>query len=69
MIKTSNKPLVTSRDVNVQFQFVCAKGQTPVFNMLSQHVDLFQPLQLDCFLVRSSLDLGKPEKLRFDNDS
>lgn len=65
MIKTSSKPLV-GRDVNVQFQFVCAKGQTQVFNLLTQHVNLFEPLQLDCFLVRSSHDLGKPEKLRYN---
>ena len=64
LIKTShNKPLIGD-DVIVQFQLVGSQGQTPVFNLLTQFVQLFEPSQLDCFLIASGLDLGIPEKLR-----
>ncbi len=63
LIKTSSKPLLGD-DVVVQFQFDCTNGKSQVFNLLTPFVQLFDQHQLDCFLVSSSHDLGRPEKLR-----
>ena len=63
MVKTSDRAHLA--DMNVQFQFVCSKGQSTIFNIISPYVVLFDVQQLDCFLINSSIDLGKPEKLRY----
>jgi hypothetical protein len=63
MIKTSDRSIAIN-DLNVQFQFVGSKGQSTIFNLISPYVTLFETFQLDSFLVNSSIDLGKPEKLR-----
>ena len=62
--KTGDKPLPAS-DINVQFQFVGTKAQSIIFNLISPYTSLFEPNQLDAFLITSSTDLGKPEKLRY----
>jgi hypothetical protein len=65
LVKTSNNRPLSGDDNLVQFQLVGQQGQqTPVFNLLTPYVQLFDQNQLDCFLVASSHDLGKPEKLR-----
>ena len=64
MIKTASKALLSTEDTNVQFQFVGAKGQSQVFNLLTPYVTIFGKNQLDAFLIMSSVDLGRPEKLR-----
>ncbi len=64
LIKTADKPLVMTKDSNVQIQLVGAKGSTQVFSLLSPYVNLFETNQMDAFLIMSSTDLGKPEKLR-----
>ncbi len=64
LIKTGDKPLPAS-DINVQFQFVGTKAQSIIFNLISPYTSLFEPNQLDAFLITSSTDLGKPEKLRY----
>ena len=35
--------------------------------MMTPYIKLFEKNQLDCFFLMSSVDLGKPEKLRFYN--
>jgi hypothetical protein len=64
LVKTSNNKPLVGEDAIVQFQFVGSQGQTPVFNLLTPYVQLFDQNQLDCFLITSNQDLGKPEKLR-----
>ena len=63
IIKTSDRSIPIG-DLSVQFQFVCSKGQSIILNLVSPYVTLFETFQLDSFLVNSSIDLGKPEKLR-----
>jgi hypothetical protein len=65
IIKTANKPLISNEDTNVQFQFVGSKGQSQVFNLLTPYIKLFEKNQMDAFLIMCSVDLGKPEKLRY----
>jgi hypothetical protein len=63
LIKTGERPL-PANDINVQFQFVGNKSQSVIFNLISPYTNLFETNQLDAFLITSSMDLGKPEKLR-----
>ena len=63
LVKTA-KALIGGDDLNVQFQFVGSSGQSQVFNLLTPYVNLFDKNQLDAFLIQSSVDFGKPEKLR-----
>lgn len=63
LVKT-NRALIGGDDLNVQFQFVGSSGQSQVFNLLTPYVNLFDKNQLDAFLIQSSVDFGKPEKLR-----
>lgn len=63
LIKTGDKPLPAA-DINVQFQFVGVKAQSIIFNLISPYNSLFESNQLDAFLITSSIDLGKPEKIR-----
>ena len=67
LIKTSDKALISNDDTNVQFQFVGLKGQSQVFSLLSPYTNLFDHNQLDAFLIMSSVDLGQPEKIRFNS--
>lgn len=65
IIKTSKHALIPDPSLNVQFQMVGSKGQSQVFTLSTLYeVGLFEKNQLDAFLVMSSIDLGKPEKLR-----
>ena len=56
--------MVSNEETNVQFQFVGSKGQSQIFNLLTPYVSLFDKNQMDAFLIQSSVDLGKPEKIR-----
>lgn len=70
MIKTSRtRPMPNSDQALVQFQLVGSNEQTPVFNLFTPYIRLFENNQLDCFLITSDRDLGKPEKLRMAYNS
>lgn len=51
-------------DPNVLIQVVGQKGQTPILNLLNPYIPLFGPNQLDVFMIQSSADLGKPERIK-----